>query len=232
MCFSAEASFTSAFILGTAAALTFKNIQSPSLRWGALIPLFFGIQQLIEGFVWLDLNKLEISASSLNIFNYIYLAFALVFWAIFIPLSLRIMEPDPLRKKWLNLFILIGIFYNIILLLNFYVLQSDYPKIAVKAMGQSIQYELLSSSILPVRLFYILYYLCTLVPPFISGLKKMWILGIINVIGFFIAQVYYEESFLSVWCFFAACISFFLYLVLLINDRPLTDSLQSSKKSY
>lgn len=231
MCFSAEVSFISAGVLGITAALTYKNIQTPSLRWGALLPLFFGIQQLIEGFIWLSLNKLEIPTSQLTFLNYIYLSFALLFWPIFIPLSLKIMEVDPSRKKWFNLFIFIGFIYNILILINFYILEKTPPEVSVNGMQKSIQYQLLSPSPFRLQFFYILYYLATLVPPFISGLKKMWILAVVNVIGFFIAQSYYKDSFLSVWCFFAACISFLLYLILLINDRPLNHSLKSFKNN-
>ena len=53
MCFSASASFIAGTTLCAVGAATLKRTEDRSERPFAMIPLLFGIQQLIEGVIWL-----------------------------------------------------------------------------------------------------------------------------------------------------------------------------------
>lgn len=56
MCFSAAASFAGGVIICSIGVATLRKVDKPSQIVFASIPLFFGIQQLIEGVVWLSLT--------------------------------------------------------------------------------------------------------------------------------------------------------------------------------
>lgn len=67
----------------------------------ASIPLLFGIQQIVEGIVWVTFGMPTIHA----IATYIFILFSHVLWPVFVPMSIWLLEKDLLRKK-----ILFGIF--------------------------------------------------------------------------------------------------------------------------
>ena len=85
MCFSAQASFITGVGLLGLGALTIKRVRTRRELPYALIPLLFGIQQLLEGMLWLTFTK---SAPALNTWlTYLYLLFANVLWPIYVPLA-------------------------------------------------------------------------------------------------------------------------------------------------
>jgi hypothetical protein len=64
---------------------------------------------------------------------------------------------------------------------------------------------------LPTFIFYLA---ATIAPFFVSGIKRMYLLGIIMSISCLAAAIFYKLYLTSVWCFFAAVISIFIYLIL------------------
>jgi hypothetical protein len=63
----------------------------------ASIPLLFGIQQIIEGVIWLTLHDQSPELNS--VITFIYSIFSHVLWPIFVRLSVMLLEPVRWRKK-------------------------------------------------------------------------------------------------------------------------------------
>ena len=83
MCFSATASFVAGTALSATGAVTLAETKKKSDIPFASIPLLFGIQQFVEGAVWLSFQN---SAQIFNhIATYAYLGLAYVLWPIFVP---------------------------------------------------------------------------------------------------------------------------------------------------
>jgi hypothetical protein len=59
MCFSAEASFAGGIIITSIGVATITKVHKPSQLLFASIPLFFGIQQIVEGILWLTIPDPE-----------------------------------------------------------------------------------------------------------------------------------------------------------------------------
>jgi hypothetical protein len=55
------------------------------------------------------------------------------------------------------------------------------------------------------------YGLVTILPALVSQVKSMWMLGLFLLLSYLITAIYYEAYTLSVWCFFAALISSYVY---------------------
>ena len=53
---------------------------------------------------------------------------------------------------------------------------------------------------------------------FLSSLRHAWIFGILVAIAYVIAEYFYVATFISVWCFFAAIVSLFIYKILRDNQ--------------
>ena len=100
MCFSATASFTAAAVLSTTGVVTLKKAKSTSELPLASIPLLFGIQQAIEGIVWISFGSTLLN----TIAAYGFLFFAYVLWPILVPIATLLVETHPLRRRILQAF--------------------------------------------------------------------------------------------------------------------------------
>ena len=115
MCFSATASFVAGSILVSTGIFTLYNIQKKSWIPFASIPLLFGIQQLIEGMVWLSMVPGSIIPQWIVTYGFVF--FSHVFWPFFVPFSIWLIEKHPLRKKIIGGIALVGVFVSCYLLM-------------------------------------------------------------------------------------------------------------------
>ena len=111
-----SASFVAGVSLIAIGAITVKKVDRKAEFPFAAIPLLFGVQQIIEGIIWLTfrfdtpmLNTLMTNAYSL---------FSHVLWPIYVPFAVLVLEPIPWRKKALHAFLAIGTAAGLYLLIN------------------------------------------------------------------------------------------------------------------
>jgi len=97
MCFSAGASFAGGVIISGIGVLTVREIHKPSQLVFACIPLFFGVQQIMEGCVWLALRNSDF-ISIQKIATYCFLVMAQVLWPTLIPVSVLLMEKNKKER--------------------------------------------------------------------------------------------------------------------------------------
>ena len=107
MCFSAEASFAGGIVISAIGIATIKKVHEPSQLVFACIPLFFGIQQIVEGFLWLTLPHQEYHNVQ-KISTYLFLIMADVLWPVMIPLAVLLMEKNIKKKRILRILIALG----------------------------------------------------------------------------------------------------------------------------
>ena len=98
MCFSPEASFAGGAIISVIGVATIRKVHKPSQILFAIIPIFFGLQQITEGLLWLTLPLTGYDMFQL-ISTYIFLTMAQVIWPVMIPLSVLLMEKSEKKKK-------------------------------------------------------------------------------------------------------------------------------------
>lgn len=73
----------------------------------AMIPLLFGVQQIIEGMLWLSFR---FDAPLLNTtMTYAFTLFSHVLWPIYVPFAIGLVEKVAWRKKAIWVFLFIGI---------------------------------------------------------------------------------------------------------------------------
>src|SRR3990172_2351030 len=101
MCFSAEASFAAAAILLPAGAIGVQRAYRTDPRYlpFAALPIFFGLQQLLEGLVWTG-NALS-SDTMVQRFSLAYMFFSWLAWPVWVPLSTYFLEPCGRRYVYL-----------------------------------------------------------------------------------------------------------------------------------
>lgn len=198
MCFSAAASFTAGIVLISTGLLTARKAKKKSDYYLASVPILFGVQQMIEGgiWVWPDQGPLH------NLLTYCFVFFAYVFWPIYIPSVVLLLEHIKWRRRILRVFQVIG-------------------AISVIGMIYAISSAEVSSYILKNSVCYdvhniwqpigVLYVIALCFSFFFSSNKFINRLGLFSMIAVLVAYYFYTATFASVWCFFAAIISISIY---------------------
>ena len=200
MCFSAGASFIGGTLITAVGVTTVVKNHDPDKRLFAAVPLIFGVQQISEGFVWLALQS-QGSGLALDLPSYIFLLAAVVTWPSLMPLSVFLMEKSPARRKAISIFLAIGVVTSLYYGAGLLLYNVD-PRID----SHHIRYDNDFPRTLADAAF-IAYLLATLVPIFISGVRRMWLLGILMTASCLLTGIFYKEYLTSIWCFFAAIIS-------------------------
>ncbi|MFZ3231419.1 MAG: DUF6629 family protein [Pseudobdellovibrio sp.] len=205
MCFSANASFGSAVVLislGTSASLI---NQDETQKMFTAIPLLFGIQQLAEGIVWLTIDRGEmVFLNQLSLI--IYLIFALIYWPVWLPLSVLKIEQNMKRKKFIRILAGFGMIASVY---SFWLLLSGAPQANV--VGHSIKYSFLNwENKFPLNYYLIGYLIPSVLPLFVATFQYARTIGYLIISGLLLTLLIRNESVTSVWCFFSAIISLFI----------------------
>lgn len=202
MCFSASASFlVGTSLLAVGAATLHKVTRKTELPF-ALIPLLFGMQQLVEGAIWLGLR---FDAPLLNgLMAQIYSLFSHVLWPIYMPLAVLLLEPVPWRRRTLSAFLWVGAAVGLYLLYTLI----RFP-VRAEAVGGHILYV---SPHYYVPVVMGAYLAATCISLFFSSHKVVVTFGVVALLSFVAAYAVYTLWFISVWCFFAAMLSGMVFL--------------------
>ena len=212
MCFSAGASFIGGTIITAVGVTTVVKNNDPARRLFAAVPLIFGVQQISEGFVWVALQS-HGAGVMLDISSYIFLVAAVVTWPSLMPLSVFLMEKSPARRKAISIFLAIGVVTSLYYGAGLLLYNVD-PRID----SHHIRYDNDFPRTLAIAAF-IAYLLATLVPIFISGIRRMWLLGIFMTASCLLTGLFYKEYLTSVWCFFAAMVSIIILWIITSEQR-------------
>jgi hypothetical protein len=214
MCFSAEASFTSGAIIAAVGVATLNKATKPEQRLFATIPLLFALQQCAEGVVWVTLKSGQ-SAELQNVAAHVFLVAALVIWPIMVPLSMRLMEKEPIRRGMLAGLMLAGAAVS-----AYYAVSLSHYTVTPQINGFHVLYANNFPGAFNGLATYF-YLPATIFPLFISSVRRMWVFGVIITIACAVSFLFYAQYFTSVWCFFAALISVSIYWILNESRREI-----------
>lgn len=202
MCFSATASFVAGTSLSVIGVATLKHVERKTEIPFAMIPLLFGIQQLTEGVLWLTFAN---DAPLLQqMMTYVYSGFSHVFWPIYVPFAIGVLEAVRWRKKVLAGFEVAGLAAGLYLL--YFIVTR--PVIA-QVVSRHIEYISPHFYVAPVI---VLYVAATCVSAFFSSHRFVNLFGVLSLASFIAAYAIYAHALVSVWCFFAALLSILMYV--------------------
>ena len=215
MCFSAEASFASAALLlplGMASVWRSCRAGEMGLLPLALMPVGFGLQQALEGGVWLALSQGSLAALP-RMAALAYLFFALALWPSWIPfMALRLSAPgrqswhvNQQRRHLLATLQGVGLLLGAALWLPL-LLQPE--RIEPRVVNGSIDYGLSlllgggAAEYIPA-----LYAAVVAGPLLLLPSAKLRNFGIALLVSGVVSQWFYRHAFASVWCYFSAVLS-------------------------
>lgn len=202
MCFSATASFAAGTALLGIGALTLGRASRRAEIPYASIPVLFGLQQLVEGGLWLTFFD---QAPHLNsILTHVYSLFSHVLWPIFVPIAVLLLETVPWRRNALKALALGGALSGLYLL-YFWAMDPTMSRV----LGHHIVYDSPHFYIAPIL---VLYVLSTCVSSLLSSHAAVRWFGAVSLASYAAASAFYSVWFISVWCFFAAVMSVTVWL--------------------
>jgi uncharacterized protein DUF6629 len=201
MCFSASASFIAGTALSAAGVATLRMTTRKAEIPLAAIPLLFGMQQISEGMIWLSFRNDSLLPDAT--LTFVYSLFSHVLWPIFVPFAVGLLETISWRKRALAACQVAGIAIGLYLL---YVI-TQFP-VTSRVLGQHIVYESPHFYILAVMTLYLI---ATCVSSVLSSRRIIQIFGALSLVTFLAAYAIHAATLVSMWCFFAAVLSFIIY---------------------
>jgi hypothetical protein len=210
ICFSATASFGAGVALLAIGAITVRRIREWREAPYAAIPLIFGLQQLIEGSLWLSLPAQMTTADMLTI---IYLLFSNVLWPIYLPVAIWLLEPSSRRRQTIAWTVLgggaVGVFFLTAIIAN---------PVASAIKGLHIDYDIPHDH---DAVAVTIYAAATCLAPLLSTHRMVRLFGVVLTISMVVAAVIYLTWFASIWCFFAALVSAIVFLHFRYRAAPI-----------
>lgn len=173
--------------------------------------MLFGVQQLVEGRLWLDLPA---QTPTTHLLAVVYLLFSHVLWPIYVPVAVWLLEPGGARRKLILVLAAAGTATGLFFLFELLV----HPVFA-EIIGAHIRYDL-PHPYDPIALT--CYVAATCLAPLLSSHKPVRLFGMILIGSMIATAIAYVVWFASVWCFFAALTSgtVFLYFAGRSMPRP------------
>lgn len=208
MCFSAGMSFGASSLILVIGIITINKARTIPQHVFALIPLFFSIQQFVEGLLWLVLANPEYDHWRPLLTNF-YLSFAWIIWPAFLPFSMGLLENNETRKRILHLFLGIGVFVSASFIS---ILISHHPSAFFNVYHIDYTFDYIPKY---PWIFTILYLVATVVSLLVSSINKMWIFGIVNLASYLFTKIFFHGHVVSIWCFFGALSSFIVLLIII-----------------
>lgn len=206
MCFSAQASFAAGGVLIPLGVFSMLRALKMDKRYilFSMIPIIFGIHQLIEGVIWDRLHHAPYTSLYQSILAFTFVAFFV--WPIYIPLSVYCIEPSQQRKRILagvicfGCFLSLAIYFPIIIGLTF---------VDVTIVQHSISYPI-DQPVYLQNLFTICYVLTIFFALFLSSLKEIKIFGGLLLFSLLLTVLWFYFALSSTWCFFSALLSVYI----------------------
>ena len=178
-------------------ALSLYQAQRPREWLFAAMPLWFALQQFVEGVLWLSFDASKPSLTQLS--THVFAFFSHVWWPVYVPRAVLLLERAGRRRQILWVFLLIGTVLSGYLL----TILLTYP-VQASVSGHHIEYV---SPYFHAATTMTGYLLTTAVSPMVSSHRLVRWFGVLSVLAFMAAYAIYATWFISVWCFMAALLS-------------------------
>jgi len=216
MCFSATACFTTGAILLPIGIYSLAKAYQGNKNYLALaaFPLLFGLQQIIEGGLWLALEQRADIGVELTAKGFLFFAYFL--WPFFVPLAALLLETNTLRRTLFKIFSFTGFLFGA----SLYVPLLLYPEwLSVMIVKGSILYQpvLIYDEIVSRTAVRVFYAIIVAVPLLFSTVATLRFFGILIFVSVAVSAAFFAYAFVSIWCFFAAILS--AYVVYIIHNK-------------
>jgi len=220
MCFSAEVSLATAALLIPVGIVCLKtSIKINKSYWAfALFPFMFGVQQLMEGIVWLGLGgnyeNLILPAT------FVFLFFSHLFWLTWVPFSSYLTETNTIKRRLFIVITIVGVLFGMSMYIPL-LTQTDWVKVSIQHHSIYYEVKIMHDAYIPRYATTLIYASIILFPLLFSSDRYHKVLGILLMVSGIVSWAFLGLVFISVWCFFAAIISFYIFYQVVLTKHNL-----------
>jgi len=215
MCLSQSVSFAASGLLLVGGAYACRRAWTTNRKYlpVAMMPVFAGLQQFAEGFVWSGVNSGDAALTLVSALVFIF--FTWFMWPFWIPLSVYILEPPESRRKHLFLaFSLIGLSFGLILYVP-HLLNPDWISVAVNRGSLAYEGTMLLDFMMPRLATNTLYLTLIIVPPLLSRYLHVRFFGLSLIAVVVVDMLFLRYAYISFFCLLAGVAT--LHLIYIIS---------------
>ena len=221
MCFSATASFAASALLIPSGIYCIKTALAKDTDYLplAFTPLAFGIQQALEGVVWLGINYHnfpDVDVGSLG-----FLFFSHWFWLFWMPFLVWACDRHQKIKQICAIFVILGFVYGALLYLPL-IANSNWLEIDASSCSIAYRTKLIFDFPMYREVASIIYGLIVGVPLLLASNRNINTFGALILASMLFSQIVFYYAFVSVWCFFAALLSIYIIYILEREVKPVS----------
>jgi len=217
MCLSAPVSFAaSGFLVAGGLFATTKAFRiNKRYLPVALMPLFAGLQQFMEGNVWVGMNSSDPFTVLWGALGFIF--FTWFMWPIWIPFSVYVLEPDDSpRKRLFLIFTLIGAALGLALYIP-HVINPDWVSVTINQDSLAYEGTMLLDYMMPRELTYAIYLFLIIVPPLMSRYLHIRWFGMTIIAVVVVDVLFLRYAYISFFCLLAGLGTLHLIYIILRN---------------
>ncbi|MBP1689141.1 MAG: hypothetical protein H6Q33_5284 [Deltaproteobacteria bacterium] len=213
MCFSASASFAASAVLVPTGLYCMSAARRSAPRYLALAtyPLFFGIQQALEGVIWLKLASGDRALLSAYALGYTFFAYFL--WPALVPTTANLIGVRQSMRRIVRLCAVLGVLFGASLYLPLW-WQDGWLTVSVHEGSIVYVTQLIYDGVIPRAGIRFVYALLIVLPLLMVRERLIQIFGLVTLVSVVIARIFFDAAFVSVWCFFAALLSLFIVAII------------------
>ena len=217
MCFSESVSFAAGGLLLAGGGYASRRAWTTNKKYlpVALMPIFAGLQQFTEGFVWSGMtagDPLTLLWSALG-----FIFFTWFMWPFWIPLAVYVLEPAESRRKhlfWVSS--LVGLGFGLTLYVP-HLINPEWINVSVNRGSLAYEGTMLLDFMMPRWSTNTLYLALIILPPLLSRYRHVKYFGL-TLIGVVVVDVLFlRYAYISFFCLLAGLATLHLIYIIARN---------------
>ena len=201
MCFSEPVSFAAGGVLivgGAFAGWKAFKIHKRYLPVSQL-PTLAGLQQIMEGHVWMGVNNSDPSMIWWAAMSFIF--FSWLIWPVGIPFSIYFLEPPTSRRKLpLLAFALAGLIFGLILFVP-HLFHPDWINVQINRQSLSYEDTMFIDYLIPRKLTYFIYVFLIVASTMMSTYLHVRLFGLTLIAITIVVYAFLSFAYISFFCF-------------------------------
>ena len=217
MCFSEPVSFAAGGALIVGGAFAGWRAFKINKRYLSVsqMPTLAGLQQFMEGHVWMGVNSSDPSMIWWAAMGFIF--FSWLIWPVWIPFSIYFLEPPISRRKLpLLSFALAGLVFGLILFVP-HLFHPDWVTVRINQQALSYEDTMFLDYLIPRWLTYLIYIFLIITPTMISTYLHIRLFGLTLIAIIAVVYAFLTYAYISFFCFFAGLGTIHLIYIIVWN---------------